>query len=313
MKKIILLLSVILLFENIFGQTFKIKSDKINRIKNAVMIVALEEPDQKKIQKHQDEPDWQTGYLEGIKQRNELLSSVVKKYWTYNSKIEYMLFTAAEDLVARDSNYIMIFFDNYLKSQDDLYKFPTPNDNITTRTSPYHSTNKFHILSINNKAMIGIRTRVAQTSLPNRDPTYADIVYGIQQLQFCMRFRASAPKNTMYRFYGKYMGKRSCKLKYKTLLINKELIYAGLTEELIKTVYPYKFQITSSDIIDSAIIKKDTNYAFMQFAPSLTYVVNEFALTINNAEDGDVFYNQYIKLKDFKKIVLFINKYSSSI
>ncbi|MBU0763245.1 MAG: hypothetical protein KJ607_00255 [Bacteroidetes bacterium] len=60
-----------------------------------------------------------------------------------------------------------------------------------------------------------------------------------------------------------YYNKKATGIKDKILLINKEYTGATLSEEDIKELYPYPFEIAGQEIIEKAIDAKDEKYCYM--------------------------------------------------
>jgi hypothetical protein len=335
MKRISFILLMFFSINFLQAQYFNTKSDDLNIIKNAVILVAFEEIDPKKIEKNKDDTLWIADYQNKMVQRNEILQNVIQKYWTYNNIIEYKSMSAADSMMEIEKEkYVKICFGNYKDIDDNDYndkKNDVANDDLNNSNVAYSlpksEVNIRTIEIITRKSYIQ-KYLLARAYLPEVNPTYADAVYGIQLMQYYFKYLESNEKNNIYKFY-KDIANRCCKLKNKILLFNQELIDAGITEDSIESVYPYKFKIADLNEIDSAIINRDTNYAYIQIVNTPGEAGTEVRFSINNAEDGDVLYNEGIrvayhaymanvkarskdiKLEDIQKMVNYLIKYST--
>jgi len=79
------------------------------------------------------------------------------------------------------------------------------------------------------------------------------------------------------------------KLKDKTLLIRRDLLDKGVTEDMIKQSYPYPFKIVSKDEMDKYVLAGDAKYAYTWlnvFIPDFPDESSSTVKQILDAADG---------------------------
>jgi hypothetical protein len=99
-------------------------------------------------------------------------------------------------------------------------------------------------------------------------------------------------------------------LSKKTLLINEKYLNNKLTDEIIRTKYPYEYIIATTNFIKEAIENKDSRYAVLIKASGF-----ETSITVQETARGDVIYlyltykrRKELNKKDFARLFKAVSK-----
>jgi hypothetical protein len=99
-------------------------------------------------------------------------------------------------------------------------------------------------------------------------------------------------------------------LRKKTLLINEKYLNNKLTDEIIRTKYPYEYIIATTNFIKEAIDNKDNRYAVLIKASGF-----ETYITVQETQSGDVIYmyltykkRKELNKKDFERLFKAVSK-----
>ncbi len=334
MRKIYVILVLLLAGTMASAQFSKVSKDQAERVKKSVLLVSLEEEDAKlagKLAKKQDELEH---YKMQIAGRNEALQAAVENYWNFSENIEYIPKSEVNKLLSESKNYVVLAFGKHLDyerlstgkgangkpagwTQETSYRGTRPSQPPTIEYY-YNPSTKYTSLANGITTLNLSGNGVAlDIYLPNVLPSYTDIIYGLQQMQYTLRYYEADDGNTVWTFI-KQIKKNSSGLKSRILLVDKDDLDKGATEEKIKEVYPYPFEIASQEKIDRVIVEKDTAYAYVQIVDTPTGKGNVSAHFISDPGDGTIYcydsptvtfgikgtsiitYNQRIKVQNFK-------------
>lgn len=88
-----------------------------------------------------------------------------------------------------------------------------------------------------------------------------DVIYALRQAQFMIKNKSKFSKPMVWNESPKIYGKQ---LKEKTLLVPKACL-GKMTEEEIKQVYPYKFEIVDDSALSEQVLSNSDNYLTINF------------------------------------------------
>lgn len=301
MKKSQFILALILIASSAYGQFSMTSKKEAMQIKNAVLLVSLEEENPKTANKLTDKPDKLEHYRNQIEGRNHALKNAVEKYWSFSNKVEYTTEARAKELLKTEKGkYVQIGFGQYI----DYERFKTGFGADGKPAGWGHTINSSGMKEIGmtyNRStkysetanMITTLTitdpdNIIKVHLPNVYPSESDAVYGIQQIQYILNYLLADDNNSIMKLPGQ-IKKNSSELKNKTLLLDKEDLDGKLTEKEIKEAYPFTFKIVSQEEIDKAILEKDPNVAYVQITETPGGKGNVSAHFVNNPGDGKIY------------------------
>ena len=270
MKKIIILFAMALMLNNLNAQ-FSLTSPKdAQKIKDATLVVAMEEEDAKTVKKLQKKDRRKLKhYKDQIKGRNKALKDAIEISWTFSENIKYLPMSEAEDLVKSNKDkYVLLKFGEYIdyeRYKTGLGRNGQPagwsadrNGNMTYNVSTRYSV----LANVITTLEIGDPKSMIKVYLPTVYPSISDAVFGLEQMQYILNYLISSPDHKITKIH-KQIKENSLELKDLTLLVDKMEVKKGLTEEEIKEVYHYKFEIVDAEVIDNAILNKDPKYAYV--------------------------------------------------
>jgi len=243
MRKISLLIILGCTFNVVNAQFSLTSKSDVEKIKNSILLVMLEEEDPKTLQKLAKKSEEKLNhYKQQIAGRNLVLKNAVEKYWNFSEKVEFKSKDEATKLMKLNKEkYVIIYFGKYLdyerhKTGVGINGKPA---GWNTNTMTYNTSTKYSSLAneittleiIDSKSLIRIY-------LPNVYPSKADAIYGIQELQYILRYLSSSPENKITKFM-KHIESNAPELKELTLLVDKNEVDTKLNEDEIKELYPY--------------------------------------------------------------------------
>jgi hypothetical protein len=327
MKKVSFIL-ILALLSNMLSAQFSMTSHKeALKIKNSTLLVSFEEEDPKKVSKLSKKKDKTKlkHYKDQIEGRNIALQGAVEHYWTFSDNVEYVTASEAKALMkANKDKYVKISYGKFLDYE--RYKtntgqngkpagWSTGSDGFLT----YNRSTKYTVLAnVITTLEITDPKGMIKVYLPNVYASLSDAVYGIQGMQFILRYLAESPDHKIPKIQ-KYIRNNAGNLKDLTLLVDKNQVHKKLKESDIRKIYPYKFELVDGKAIDEAIIEKDKRYAYVTIVDTPGGKGNVSTHTITGAEDGKLYiyytpsvpltmkgtsfitYNERIKKKQFEK------------
>lgn len=323
MKKISLLIILGYAFNFSNAQFSLTSKSEAVKIKNSILLVVLEEEDPKTLQKlAKKSEDKLNHYKQQIVGRNYALKNAVGNYWTFSDNVEFKSKTEAGELMkSNKGKYVMIHFGKHLDYESVKtgrgYDGRPAGWNTTTMT--YNMSTKYTALA-NEISTLEIKDSksLIKVFLPNIYPSEADLIYGIQQLQYILRYLTASPENKMTNFM-KHIRSNTPQLKNLVLLVDKNEVENKLNVDAIKELYPYSFELVDDEVIDKAVIEKNPKYAYVQIVETPNGKGNVSSHSIVGAEKGKIYcfiypkvaigikgtsvikYNERIKLRHFKK------------
>jgi hypothetical protein len=264
------------------GQAGLANPEDIGKIKERTFLIMLEEPKKELMAKLK--PEEQEKYTADINSYNEMMKTLMPKVWTLSSKIDFKTRSEIMELInARDPNYTYLEYEKYRVQLGSVGGF----------RSTFQSDAKRDLLNVVNpggaiaETNLSIRpTDKAATSLeiisvrmPSVFPTKGEMANAVKEILYTFDKRMAGMKTMQLATQPKREAKRLATMK---LLINSDDLNA--TEEQIKKVYPYPYEIVKGkEQQDLAILSNDTSYAVIKVIPlgNKSYAYRVFA-----ASDG---------------------------
>lgn len=238
--------------------------DELKQMQQRPMVVVLLEEDPARLKKLQKKPTELAAYKKRIATINANMQQILPGAWTYSSEVIFKSETEFKALQKQKSKEFA-----YLKYE--LQKVKEPND---IKEHPY---TKVRIITIGDEwytpiLQFGLTEKPAHSfvhiqTLPKSTPTQGDLTLALRMTQ--SNFTAFlALKESGKKINAKeYLASQATKLPSKTLLINKDQLYKGLTEATVKASYPFPFEILDSETIEKRILEADSKYALVTILP----------------------------------------------
>ena len=208
------------------------------------LIIVKEELTEKQIKNYTKEGNLEQKQLENEKY-NEKILNLFKKYWTINSEIVSKTEDEVKELKkAKNTEYIYL---NIKYITDQQIK-----KNGVAQINIYYSYYTFTIQTIDKNKSLGMVT--SRSDKLNK----MEYLFAINTLQY---FIKSTSEGNVRKDLEEDASSNAKLLKEKTLLIPYYL--TELNIEKIKSIYPYKVEISTESNIVSKIEEKNSNYAYV--------------------------------------------------
>jgi hypothetical protein len=301
MQKITILATVLLAFPLFsYAQFDEITQESAIEVRKSAVVVLLDDPDPvivKKLSKNNAELELYKAQIEG---RNQALKRAMESCWIFNFNVEFKQVSEYKK-EKKKSGYTLLRFEkpvDYEKIKThsateqplgwSLAKVEKAGQGVTSYV--YNLATKYTVLS-NDVSILLLEGDDVMFSeyLPNPYPSEADLMYCIQQLQYCMRYYAASGNSSVAGLY-KQIQKNISFLKKKTLLIDANDLEKAATVARIKSVYRYPFKVVSQDSINNVIASKDSMYAYIQMVSTPNETGSATTQFVCSPANGQIFY-----------------------
>lgn len=292
MKKLLTFILLSFVFKSVNAQLPRMKIEEVDFIKQSILIVPV--PEHIEQNKYTSKiSKLLTDNTKNVK-RDSLFISAIKNYWTLHDSIIYVSVKTMDSLLKSNPNkYCSIVLGKAVRNQTqttgynkntgksvDMRYTGSGNSDPNIRTSSSTST----IEEINTIEIKNNNYWLMKFYLPDRDDAFADYVSAVKQMQYILK---NFPNDN---YIGGVINNNASKLNNVTLLLDESKLDSDLKDAQIKEIYPANFKIVNRAFIDKVIIEQDSNYAYIQFIPTvggLNRVYNHF---IVNSNDGTIYY-----------------------
>jgi hypothetical protein len=249
------------------------KIEEIEAVQSRKLIVMIEEPRERMLNKIAKRPKKGTveDYKADLKTYNENVKAVVEKFWPYNKTgIQYKTYSEIMELrKTKTQEYAVIAcLSSEARSTSAGYNYAQGLYWVKDIKDDFEDRDDgmFSVIMVNTIEDFGKRP-VFFLPLFDVFPTKASLVYGIKNIENYFNLRINTKKNGAkmrdeQERIEEEMAKRAPKLVEKTLLIREEWLDKELTEENLKTFYPYKYQICDRAFMDNVVMNLDPKYAY---------------------------------------------------
>lgn len=274
-KAFLLLLLFLFIKLNSFAQFGVGKPEEIKSLKSRELIVIVEtlrERVVKKLEKKKKTDKLQK-YKEDIAEYNNIMKEVFQKHWKFSDKgILFMTLEEANKIKDKNKYGVVLcysampssFSTATLKMNGIMWSWDVKDDSEDRNFLKYYT--KFSIDLLENLNNMG--SPIFVNTLVDIFPTKTDIITAVKSSVFYMNYRLEG--KTMDLGDIKETVKQNAPLlKEKTLLLRKDFLSEKLTEEIIKAVYPFKYEICSKERMDEIVINGDSNYAYALIKPNV--------------------------------------------
>jgi hypothetical protein len=248
------------------GQAGLANVDDIEKIKARTFLIMLEEPKEDLVAKLK--PEEQERYKADIAAYNTMMKDLFPKVWTLSSKVDFKTRSEIMALIkAKDAGYAYLEYEKY------RVQFANPASlRATFRTdkkeklgglNPIGGDYIASTVSIRLTEKANTSLEIISISLPSPFPTKGEMANAVKEILYTFDKRMNGMKTMQIATLPKKEAKR---LANMTLLINSDDIDAS--EEMIKKVYPYPYEILSGKAKqDLAILSNDSAYAVIKVIP----------------------------------------------
>jgi len=258
------------------------KIDEIESVQKRKLIVVLEEPRErilKRLTKKKKE-DQVESYKTALNEYNAIMKEVIEKYWPYKANgIEYKSYKEVLALKKADNkDYAVVYcisqhpssFNAGFVNSDGLnWSWDMKDDSEDRDYLDYFTTMVVNVIEDFE------RKPVYSTPLPDVFPSKASIVFGVSTCQYYFDYRIRTKKNgekvDAQKMQEEQIKENAPKLKDMTLLIRQDWLNKDLPEASIKTHYPYKYKVVSSEEMDKAVVGQQEKTAYILILP---YVIS---------------------------------------
>jgi hypothetical protein len=264
MKKTLVLLLIILFFNQSQAQFGYGKIEDIQTIKEVPLLVVLKTPNEDEVKKleRKDEKELNE-YYEQIENYNKSIQEGFENSWTFSKEVKFI-----QDIEIKDYT---------TKSNDRKYAI--------IRKSMINFAVQYSVYLIGEKKPV-------YGFFYQDEPNSSDFKYISQQIQNYLKKRELLKTgNKSKKELKKEFENKAQILKTKTLLLDKD----DLTEKLVtqlKNVYKYPFKITTKEEIDEAIMN-NSDVAYLKISPLYPATSNNKTPT-HNIKEVKLIYSQYI-------------------
>lgn len=239
MKKIILL-STLICFSVFcsFAQMSNLTTDQVKKLKAKKLIVALKE-----YPKNATQVD-----MNYIDSSNVAIKFAFSNSWTFNEIHDYMPVSKAKEFVKgnKDSYFYIVLEDIEVKR------------NVNSQSIRYITKGEF--------ISIYSTSRIYNSFVPYYEGPLDNALatYAVKYLQYTLVAFDTGEVKSLYGF-SDVVKKSALKLKERKLLIPVEFINPEITEEAIKNVYKYPFEICPYEKVKKAILDNDKTVGICVF------------------------------------------------
>lgn len=269
----------------------------VEKIKNSTLLLVLEEPDPKIVSKLSKKyPKALEDYQNQIAGRNFALRYALENFWDLTEKVEFHPEATAFDLIEKNPDqYLLISFGQYLEYERIGLVSGSDGDPAGWRTSStgeltYNHTSKYTVLSREITTLeISDTKPLVSVFLPSVYPSLSGAVYGVQQIQYLLRYLAADGENKMSKM-PKQIEANNPELKDKILLIDQNDVDPKVTAEELAEVYPYPVQLVDPSVIREAILARDASFAYLQIVSTPGERGSIDTHVISDASDGKIYY-----------------------
>lgn len=297
MKKILLALSFILAIKGVNAQLpteCVPKKQNVMFIKQKKMIAILVEEDEEyiaELKKSGKNEDVLKKYLESLKNYNDNLKELLPKYFTFPKAVEFKTYSEVIAMpIAKRGTYTFLVYNlsestGLVKVQESGTGKESETAGLVTCTLNFFDVKndkgnlaiykgQTHFEEVDLYAKLEIYTKVTPKSedndanmiyfrsIPALNPSKGDLAYCFMQTQKTLEEAMLPPAKP-----SKNEDENAKVLKTKTLLIRKENLDKGVTEEGIKGVYKNDFKLVDKAEFDQAILTKDPKYCYLMVVP----------------------------------------------
>ena len=241
--KPVLLVCLLLVSSLAYSQSSNTSRKKALEIKNRILLVPVA--------------------TRGPKKNRELFKELVKKYWTFNDKVEYVSATKVKSLMKKNKKkYALLTYSSFSETTMRRTRNLVYNGMNGKYNKDTYIANTIHTLMISLGKKADIKVNLSRNYSLERNT-----IYGLMHLQHLLNYLVADAKNkSLMTFYRRQIKKNAPELKTKTLLLDKGLLAKKLKISEIKKYYPYPYKIVDATVIDKALKEQNPDYAFIHIA-----------------------------------------------
>jgi len=244
----------------------------INSIKNRTLIVIVEVPQQRVLDKlkKKGKDNYIDAYYKAIDNYNNNMKDAVGKFWEFSKDVEYKTAEQVDSITKLHTKDFAVLRCVSTWGNPNLgggisisglnwrysdIKNPQPDETITWR-----DFSVMEISLIENKY-----SGVCYINLQDFFPLESDMIYGLRSIQSTFKNKEDKIGS------GQAMSsvkQNALQLKNKTLVIRNDLVDQELKTDDIKNIYPYNFEIADSVGYENHFINADDGYAMLEVIPN---------------------------------------------
>lgn len=305
-----------------FSQFPSIEEDEIKLIKNSKLFVAINEPEQYWLDLYKNKPDQKRAYIDRVEKGNNMLRYAVESYWTFTEDIIFINASDIESEKLEDKNFTVLSVAPFAEYIPGMVSTLTPvkgsNGKVYTGSKPFTGAvfdNSIPCVKLYRKEF------AFNIFLPNAIPTEGDIICGLLQLQYLLKFYDFTPE-TLMRSFTLQVKDNGKMLQNKTLLLDRELLFRNYSADKLAKAYPFPYKVVDANFIDKAF-KEGDDYAVVRITEASGTGGKSFSHMISGTQDGKIYYfyehdfglyrepafkrNASIKLENLKAYAKFVN------
>lgn len=304
MRSYSLLVLCILIFPVLSKAQFGLgKVSDLEAVQSRKLLVIVEQPSAKVLKKLQkkNQQDKISQYNAFVDEYNADMKKITEKFWNFSKNgIEYKTFKEAEDLrKSGNKDYAVLYC---ISSEMKSFSSGFLEDDGLDWTWDMRDESKdrdyfdgFIVMKISTIEDFN-RKPVYYNVLPDVYPTISSLVVGEFMLQQYMDIRLRKKRDnediSSKEQLNEWVTKNNKNLKNKTLLIKQDYLSRNYDQSKIAQNYPYKFQIVSSETLDSAVYNRDPRYVYAIVLPGVnagTYKNQVYYMqAVFDAETGEL-------------------------
>ena len=269
MKKLILLFVLqALMLAPAYAQFETPNRPDVNMIKSKILLVETRDLVTRTLMDLENNPDGKQKYKDGVENFNQLIQTVVNKYYKFGKKIEYMTAPQVAALVrdGKATKYAILHYTVQNSYVNPMDIGPVYGGEYTDSVRNYSKEKGFGIFSIQ---LVGTDKKtqdVYSIAMPVAYPSGADMVYALQTIQYVFN-KVMKSNDYEIKDFRPEIEKNNKKLKRRTLLIAKSQVSPKTTLQDLKDEYQYPIDIVDYKTINDAVIGGDSSFAFVEVIP----------------------------------------------
>jgi len=238
---------------------------EMEKMKNRKMLVLVEQPEEEIIARLEKADKGLIAiYKERLETYNSNLKTALQTFWTFQEDVKFVSIEEIKEIKkSKSKEYTVIFTTSISYSGSTAHDIDWSDDLIKASMVDYHKYTQFGTIALA-VALIEDYGERTITSMPSNRylPTKTEMACMVYTMNSILLGEIGPPQITL-----KDIDKNCPGLKTKTLLINKSNLSDQLSEEKLKSIYPYGLRVLDDKEIDELVFSKTPGIAYLYAYP----------------------------------------------
>jgi hypothetical protein len=281
-KNLLILFALLLTHQMGFSQFFgEGKPEDIKEVPNHPLVVVLELPLDEKIKELSESPkskDILIKYKQDVENYNIGFKAAIKRFWKMHkqSDIVYVFSNQTGTLEQRyPEGYSMLSCNTMTPPWNGNSRLIEPQDYLKWNSKI--NEKRDYIYDYSNMVLLYSKPgkkryiQVGHANLPNVFPLKMDLAFGVIYLQKFFEYRL---KDKKVKDFKDEMKDEQIKLANRTLILWDEWVPGKMSDDQIKTMYPFNFRVVNQEEFEEILFGEDEKYAFVIIQPEVASFSN---------------------------------------